>query len=206
MPSSSFEGIRIETTPSVYFPREDSFMLAQAVKKFARGKVLDMGTGSGLQAITAAKNPKVTNVTASDVSATAVQCAENNAKENQCDMDKIKFIKSNLFENIPRRDTFETIIFNPPYLPAEENEPLDEQSAAWHGGKDGRKILEPFLGQFSTFLAPRGLLLLVQSSLNEPDKTISTLAKLGFQVEIVEQKKFFFEELFIYKATKLHKL
>ena len=40
----------------IYEPREDSYLLAQQVKKFAKGKVLDIGTGSGIQAETATKN------------------------------------------------------------------------------------------------------------------------------------------------------
>ena len=43
----------------IYEPAEDSHLLAEAVKKFAHGRVLDMGTGSGIQAITAAKSRKV---------------------------------------------------------------------------------------------------------------------------------------------------
>lgn len=198
---AEFEGIKIEAIPPVYFPREDSFALAKAVKQFVRGSVLDMGTGSGLQAITAAKNPKVTDVTASDVSVAALQCAEKNAKNNQC-ADKIKFIQSNLFENIPAGDKFETIIFNPPYLPTEAGEAEDEQSVAWNGGRDGRTILDAFLQQFSNFLAPNGLLLLVQSSLNSPEKTMNKFQELRFRVEIIERQKFFFEELFIYKVER----
>ena len=46
----------------VYEPREDSLMLADYIKNYAKGSVLDVGTGSGILAHTAAKNPKVTKV------------------------------------------------------------------------------------------------------------------------------------------------
>jgi len=41
---------------AVYIPREDSFLMQIAVKAYSKGKVLDMGTGSGIQAVTAAAN------------------------------------------------------------------------------------------------------------------------------------------------------
>ncbi|MBN2454682.1 methyltransferase domain-containing protein, partial [Candidatus Woesearchaeota archaeon] len=53
-----------------YTPREDSFLLAEAVKKEAFGDVLDMGTGSGIQA--EAAKAKAKSVTASDISKEAV--------------------------------------------------------------------------------------------------------------------------------------
>lgn len=42
-----------------YEPREDSKLLERYVRKYAKGSVLDIGTGSGIQAISAAKSRKV---------------------------------------------------------------------------------------------------------------------------------------------------
>ena len=47
----------------IYVPREDSFLLAKFVEKYAFGKVLDMGTGSGIQAESALKNKAVEDFT-----------------------------------------------------------------------------------------------------------------------------------------------
>ena len=94
-----------------YEPREDSELLAKYVKKFAFGNVLDMGTGSGIQAITAAKKKSVKSVVAADIQEEVIENNKNNIKNK-----KIKFIVSDLFSNIKNKK-FDTIIFNPPYLP-----------------------------------------------------------------------------------------
>ena len=52
---------------SVYEPREDSNLLEKYVRQYAKGKVLDIGTGSGIQAIAAAQNKKVSSVLATDI-------------------------------------------------------------------------------------------------------------------------------------------
>ena len=52
---------------SVYDPQEDSTLLEKHVRRHASGKVLDIGTGSGLQAIAAAQSSKVSSVIATDV-------------------------------------------------------------------------------------------------------------------------------------------
>ena len=41
----------------IYQPAEDSYLINQFVKQYAIGRVLDMGTGSGIQALTAIKSP-----------------------------------------------------------------------------------------------------------------------------------------------------
>ncbi len=197
--TSTFGEIEIVTNPPVYSPREDSFLLAKAVADLARGKALDMGTGSGLQAIVAAKKKEVKKVTAVDANRAALKCAEKNAERNKVE-NKIKFLQSNLFESVDK--IFDTIIFNPPYLPVEKSEKLDEQSMAWHGGGNGRRVLEPFLDQFFSFLSPNGQLLLLQSSLNGLQKTQRRLKSIGFSSEIVLTEAFFFEKIHVVKAVK----
>ena len=50
----------------VYEPNEDSYLLVEFVKRFAKGKVLDMGTGSGIQAMAAAESKNTDSVLAVD--------------------------------------------------------------------------------------------------------------------------------------------
>ncbi len=195
----TFSGVELTVVPLVYYPREDSFLLARVVAELATGNVLDMGTGSGIQAIVSARKSEVASVTAVDASENALQCAEKNAEKNKV-KNKIKFIHSNLFENVS--GVFDTIIFNPPYLPVEKSEKLDEESMAWHGGADGRKILDPFLTQFSAFLSSSGQLLLLQSSLNNLEKTLEKLKVPGFKTSVVASESFFFEKIYVIQAVK----
>ena len=110
---------------SIYEPREDSYLLQKLVKLETKttDKVLDMGTGSGIQAKTAYEITK--DVTAVDINP---ECLNIN---------NIKTIQSDLFNNI--QESYDLIIFNPPYLPEDPNEPKDS-ALATTGGKEGHEI------------------------------------------------------------------
>ncbi|MDP3640695.1 MAG: methyltransferase, partial [Nanoarchaeota archaeon] len=100
---------------AVYEPAEDSFLLQRWVKEHALGRVLDMGTGSGIQAFAAAASPRVREVLAVDIDKeTIAQLRQKIAKEKIA-AKKIKALQSDLFEHIAGK--FDTILFNPPYLP-----------------------------------------------------------------------------------------
>lgn len=203
--TTTYKEITLVVPSNVYAPLEDSTMLADAVQHEAYGQVLDMGCGSGIQAITAAKKNEVLTVTAADFSTHAIRTAKANAKRNKVDK-KIKFTQTNLFSKLKGKK-FNTIIFNPPYLPVDEQDEGIEKftRATWDGGKDGRKLLDPFLQKFDKHMQPNGVLLLVQSSLNNPKKTNQTLKQKGYTIKRVAHNKFFFEELYIIKATKRDK-
>ena len=56
----------------IYQPAEDSYLLQKFVRRFATGRVIDMGTGSGIQALTAIEVPSVREVVAVDINPKAV--------------------------------------------------------------------------------------------------------------------------------------
>ncbi len=192
-----FQNITLLVEPTVYCPREDSFLLADAVKEFATGKVLDMGTGSGIQAIVASGKKEVTSIVAVDANKIALQCAQRNAEKNKV-AKKITFIERDLFENInSESEQFDTIIYNPPYVPVEKEEKRDAESMAWYGGLNGRDYVDSFLERFPDFLSKNGKLLLLQSSLNVPEATEKKLAQLGFSFKVYGTAAFFFEKIFV---------
>src|SRR3989344_2309934 len=117
----------------IYDPEEDSFLLAKYVDKFAKGKILDLGTGSGIQAEIALRHTK--NVLAVDINEEAVNYVKNK---------NIKAKVSDLFSNI--NEKFDLIIFNPPYLPNENLEDKESRLITT-GGKYGYEILERFFSQ-----------------------------------------------------------
>lgn len=182
---------------TVYEPREDSFLLEKAVSECAFGSFLDVGTGSGIQAIAAARNPKVTKVTAIDVNLKALASAKENARNAGVES-KITFIESDLFSAL-KEMKFDTIAFNPPYLPSSEEYSSD---IALESGKSGREATERFLEKFQEHLNPRGIVLLLQSSASDWEKTKENLESKGHAVSIEGKQSFFFEELVVLKATK----
>ena len=76
--------------------------------------ILDIGTGSGCIGIALYKNVN-SNVTCSDLSELALNVAQENAKDNNCD---ITFVKSNILDNIDKK--YNLIISNPPYIRLDE--------------------------------------------------------------------------------------
>lgn len=167
----------------IYEPAEDSYLLEEQVKKFAkRGiKVLDMGTGSGIQAEAA----KDCDVLAVDINQ---ECVDFVRKKG------INCIKSDLFENV--KGKFDLIIFNPPYLPEDEEEPEDSKLSTT-GGKKGNEILERFFSQVENYLNKNGKILIVFSSLTpDVDKIIK---KYGFSYKKLSEQKIPFETLYVYE-------
>lgn len=190
-----FKETELAVFPSVYGPTEDSFLLANCIKIEPKQSVLDIGTGSGIQAIAAAMQGA--KVLATDINSIALKNAEFNAKKLKLGK-RIFFKKSDLFEKIPAGGKFGLILFNPPYVPSGKIKWIE-----CDGGTNGRKVLDKFLTQFPAFLKKSGKCIFLQSSLNGILKTKKVLKKQGFGFEIIARQKLFFEELIVVKAEKL---
>jgi len=172
----------------LYEPREDSFLLERNVEKFAFGKVLDMGTGTGILAIAAAKNKKVKSVMAVDINKEAVLYVLDVCVNEGM---PVTVVQSNLFQNIDEK--FDTIIFNPPYLP--NNGPSDY---ALDGGEKGYELTKKFLIDAKVHLNENGQILLLFSSLTNKDIINAVLRKEKYKFKQVDLMKLDFEELYVY--------
>jgi|TARA_B100002003_G_C14121935_1_gene539669 release factor glutamine methyltransferase len=172
----------------IYEPREDSFLLQKQVKKLAKGKVLEIGTGSGIQAVTASENKAVTEVLAVDIQEEVIDhCLRTITNK------KITFQESDLFSTVEGK--FDTIIFNPPYLP---NDP-SVADLTLDGGKEGYEIVEKFLNQVKKYLNKEGIILLLFSSLTKKEKVDELIKKNKLKTKLLSQKHIFFEDLFVYE-------
>jgi|TARA_Y100000310_G_scaffold196443_1_gene196506 release factor glutamine methyltransferase len=171
--------MELKYSEQVYSPREDSRLLQKVVedymKKFKPNRVLDMGTGSGIQAIAAKKTHSNSEVVGADINPMAIDLAEENAKLNDVE---IKFFVSDLFERF-HNQKFDLIIFNAPYLPPEP--PVDP---IWSGGE---KFILKFIKLAQEHLDSNGRVLFVYSS-KSPVK---------FDHKIVAEEKVFFETLYV---------
>ena len=168
----------------IYEPAEDSFLLQKYVEKYAFGKVLDIGSGSGIHAEAALKKTK--NILAVDINKEAVKLLKGKGINSKY---------SDLFSNV--KGKFDLIIFNPPYLPEEEKEDL-ETKLVTTGGKYGYEILERFFKNAKKFLNKNGKILIVFSSLTNKKKVDSLVKKYGFKIKLLEEKGLFFERLYVY--------
>ncbi|HUY70529.1 MAG TPA: HemK2/MTQ2 family protein methyltransferase [Candidatus Baltobacteraceae bacterium] len=175
------DGLRLEAKGG-YGPREDSYILADVVERYAYGKVLDVGTGTGIQAIVAAK--KGLEVTASDVDPKALDCARENAKTNRVD---IEFIQSDVFSNITAK--YNTIIFNPPYLPSHW---YQLKHVALDGGRQGRMFIDRFIAECRNHVMEDHIFILLESSFNHYEKDIKRL-----NADVAAKKHYFFEDIVV---------
>ncbi|MFT4249867.1 MAG: HemK2/MTQ2 family protein methyltransferase [Candidatus Woesearchaeota archaeon] len=170
----------------VYEVREDSELLAQEVRKHARGRVLDIGCGSGIQAVTAKNNPQVTSIEAVDIDEEAILAT---TQQN------IHAYTSDKFSNVT--EMYETIISNTPYLPNDPQAP----DRALDGGSKGYEWTQDFLRQAKKHLAPNGQILFLISTLTNQHVIEQTLQELAYKYTILARKALFMEELLVYQAT-----
>jgi release factor glutamine methyltransferase len=174
----------------IYTPKEDSFLMEEQVKRFAKGKtVLDVGSGSGIQAL-AAKNSGAKSVIASDINPEVIIHLKKQG---------LNAIESDLFEKI--KGKFDLIIFNPPYLPEDEREDK-ESKLTTTGGKEGDEVLIKFLKQVKEHLNPNGTVLILLSSLTPRDRILRVLEKNALKHEIISFKKIFMETLEVWKIEE----
>jgi len=113
-----FYGRSFRVTPDVLDPRADTETLIAAALGLAKGKarlrILDLGTGSGVIALTLlAELPEATAI-ASDLSAAALAVAKGNAGALGV-AHRASFVQANWFEGIGGK--FDLIVSNPPYIP-----------------------------------------------------------------------------------------
>jgi len=176
----------------IYEPNEDSFLLAAYVKKLARGKVLDMGSGSGIQAEVALENTK--DVLAVDINQDAVDYCRNK---------ELRSIQSDLFQNVNGK--FDLIIFNPPYLPLEREYGgilMTEKDFSYIndvsivGGKNGYETIERFLKDAKNYLNYHGIILLSFSSLSGNIELL--MKRYNYRFKKLGEKRIFFEVLYVY--------
>ncbi|HLC71891.1 MAG TPA: HemK2/MTQ2 family protein methyltransferase [Candidatus Nanoarchaeia archaeon] len=178
----------------IYEPSEDSYLIQKYVRELALGRVLDMGTGSGIQALTAITNPNAQFVIAADSNPEAVAALEHQIKTKK--IRKLQVVHSDLFSHI--KGKFNLIIFNPPYLPKDKG--IEDQ--ALYGGKKGWEVSESFFQQASQYLFPDGKILFLFSSLTNKKKIEEILSHRLFQFQELEREKISFEELYLYVIEK----
>jgi release factor glutamine methyltransferase len=176
--------------PGVYAPQEDTELLAGALSDEPLppgADVLDVGTGSGALAIEAARRGG--RVTAVDVSWRAVCTARLNAALSGR---SVRIRRGNLFAPV-RDESFDLILANPPYVPAPAGGARPHGEArSWDAGHDGRLVLDRICGEAPALLRPGGVLLIVQSALSDPDRTLGHLRAAGLKASVTRRHRIAF--------------
>jgi len=188
-------GFDIVLHEGVYMPREDSHLTVKTLKgKIPKdAKVLDVGSGSGILAMFAAKSAK--EVVAVDINPAAVECTKENAEKNE--IENLKVLESDLFQNVEGK--YDIIIFNAPYLPVEDE---GMEAKAWSGGPTGRRQIERFMGQVSPHLTDKGKIYLVISSLTGLQATRELIQNHAFTSKVLTQEKLPWELIYVLEIAR----
>ena len=152
--------------------------------------VLDMGTGSGVCALFAAKRAR--RVVAVDINPAAVRCARINVLVNQLE-DKVEVLQGDLFAPLGGR-RFDVVLFNPPFL---HGVPRDDADRAWRS----TDVAERFAAGLRDHLLPAGCGLILLSTYGEAGRFVGELQRRGFTIQVVRERDFVNETLTILRLS-----
>jgi release factor glutamine methyltransferase len=136
--------------------------------------VADVGTGSGILAICAAKHLPGCHVTAVDISRKALAVAAANAADHNV-WERIEWIESDLLAAVPAERRFDFVVSNPPYVAEGELASLapevknHEPRTALIAGPKGTEVIQRLVGQAADRLEPGGWLLVEINPALEPE-------------------------------------
>jgi release factor glutamine methyltransferase len=172
-------------TPDVLIPRPETELLIEIsltlIPKDMPAHIIDLGTGSGIIAITLAKELPKAEITATDFSLSALSQAKCNAREIEAI--NIRFIHSDWFAAVPA-EKFDLVVSNPPYIADNDShlargdlrfEPRSALSAADEGLADIQTIADTARKYIKT-----GGHLLIEHGYNQEQSVQSIFRELGY--------------------------
>jgi release factor glutamine methyltransferase len=172
-------GRTLDIPPNVYPPARMSLGPAVLDEVRAGDRVLDMGTGSGINAILAAS--KATDVLGVDINPHAIPAAIANAERNGV-ADRTTFRESDVFDAVD--GTFDLIIFDPPFRWFAPRDQLEVAMA-----DENYAALTRFLEQAGDHLAPGGRILMFFGTSGDLDYLYRTAEANGFTRETVSTRE-----------------
>lgn len=175
--------ISVSEHENVYPPSEDSRLLIESLDVREGERVLEIGCGSGIVSLHCASNGA--EVVCVDINPDAVELTRRNFSNNSL---KADVRLSDLYSSVTER--FDTIVFNLPYLPENDEGML---AKAWSGGDDGIGPLPELLEEGKDHLLPGGRIVIVVSSLMDQERLSSLLSK--YEVRELGSLHMFFETL-----------
>ena len=183
---------------SVYPPREDSFLLLPFAAVASGTSLIEVGAGSGLAALEAAR--RGARVVATDRNPEALRQLRARALAERLDL---SVVRTDLAAGLGR---FDRLLSNPPYLPTrpEERDPDRWTNIALDGGLDGCRVLARLVHDLPDHLAPGGAAYVVGSSLQAGRALAAIVAEWkdrGGDQEVVADRWLEGERLFVWRFS-----
>ncbi|PWR69983.1 HemK2/MTQ2 family protein methyltransferase [Methanospirillum lacunae] len=177
----------------VYQPAEDSFLLLKTAKSEVKpsDRVLEIGVGSGYVSSGLLSSCQLLVATDKNPHAATIAYASG-----------VPVVRTNLAAGL--RGPFDLILFNPPYLPTDPSERIDDWlELALDGGPSGRDVIIRFLQEIPSLLSSEGRVLLLISSLTGPEEVEDLVRKNGFvSTPVAEERVEGGEILLILRLTR----
>lgn len=179
----------------VYEPAEDSSLvlthLAERLRRHRHCRCIEMGCGSGILTAEAARHAD--SVLAVDINPRAVAAT----RKTTAGLRNVKVREGDLFSGL-KRQPYDVIIFNPPYLPAHPG----AEDVALDGGRKGHELLCRFLQEAVPFLSQQGEMLVLYSTLTGPARVNDEIRRLCLKSELLGEEKLWFETLFLVSVRR----
>jgi release factor glutamine methyltransferase len=176
-----FYSLAFKVTPDVLIPRPETEFLVIGLLDLAKQRpadqpvaVCDVGTGSGIIAVSVAKYLPSAQVTAVDISPAALAVARGNAATHGVEA-RIEFVQADLLATLPAEPQFDFVASNPPYVRESEYEALApdvkkyEPRGALVAGPKGTEIIERLIPLAAERLKSGGYLLMEISPMIHDD-------------------------------------
>lgn len=163
-----FWSLAFKVSKDVLTPRPDTETLVEAALAKCKGpdwkgRILDLGTGSGAIALSLAQELPHAELTATDLSQAALQIAAENA-DRLPQGERVRFLHGDLFGPVAN-ERFDLVVSNPPYVARRDAKSLPPELAhepemALYGGEDGLDVIRRLVADAGAHLAPGGWLLI----------------------------------------------
>ncbi len=161
-----FFSMEYATSPAALVPRPETELLVEmALRQIPAEhpmRVCDLGTGTGIIAITLKKNRPLARLYATDVDTACLALAHENAQRHEVE---IELVESDWYQNLATDNPFDLIVSNPPYVAgghpflAKGDLPAEPRLALTPGAS-GLEALEVIIGGAPDYLAPAGFIIL----------------------------------------------
>lgn len=187
--SKEFYSLDFTVNRDVLIPRPETELLVDMVIYYARqnAAIVDIGTGSGVIAVSVKHSRADLEVHATDISAKALSVARKNAV-HILGKNRVTFHRGDLFEPLAGM-RFQVIAVNPPYIDKETSASLQkdlsfEPEEALFSGSGGRETIERVIAQSGTYLSDDGVLIMeIGDEMNDFAKKTGTGA--GYTVSVL---------------------